>query len=1192
MSSESSSVANLKKQIDEIAEINIESSQNVSDLLADINLLSPKSNSSPTSPNESDDHLLDFLDDSELCNETPKSHKYINSFSPQEGSSFALSSSNSNVNSPNSANIDHESDVNSFLTAFNTKYDLAACSLFDVLDLIDSLLSNSSKKQKKNEEEKRQKSAADEIIQNNNMASIKNENNALRSKLDEATNSMKDAQHLIQTLEQQVENLKSTNSFLQKSNDSLQNDISNLQNSLNSIHSLMENQLDDLSTLGSQRSELIEITKKQDALIQQYDQTSKSIQQTIQQQIQNNQLKQEKSAALEENQNNLQNKKRTEDELYNIMSSLIRIVDDSQLNNELSDNIHSIRDNSQLRLNERIINIINNVIEFASIKNEKCDQYTKEHQKALNSQITLRKKCIEILTLFEEELNFLQNLSHSSDLQSIVFNAGKKSTSPLMTEDIRSELIRQCASLGTFVEETIGIITLEKFEESFEVPDGIEGTHIFDLLQSSQAADSLSKLFENFDNENIEVRELFDLFSAQVFINSLLKNHTNELLMRISHCGREISNLRQELDEQATDQEQTDTMKKLIKHFRHRDNKLRRYLSKYIRIPEDTPTNDLVIALLEGYDVQEKSKKNSKNKRETVPLIQENKQLKEDLEHCIKELNQYKTMLANNQNEQNEESLNQIKQLQLKLEECKQNCKELKSQLDSTLEELETLKTSNTEKDLKIEEFASQIEPTEKSHQNALREANERIDFTLCENKKMKQQISSFENTMVKVKKNRQQLGREIDRLKKINMQLTESLDSQHNKMKSEYCSTIRDLTETNEKLTREISNLQSQVQILTAKNQQLSSENATLNIAKKSADLKLRSIDEKINLEKKNLQSQISAQVTAAQVEQSKMINEMNSLIDDVIERLSSLSYSTDPILQSQNTDSQSLSSTNRCACLKHTVSIVEEEFNRARKTQSMYVDLLETVKEAEKLLNIQSPDRLVNEIQLLLSEQSKNDKTLSENEKKVKIDRQELEKLKRDSKKHETEIIQLKQWENWAKRIHRIIHEAEYAHLDSDQLRQALEEALLASVSSRSIFLRVESLRVQKNILMKYDKRFLNSHQSIRPSICPIIAICLCIRRMQKVAGCLPLSISNTESKLNISLKRKSIADRNTDFSIEEDIDININHRPSLSSKKSQSSRKDRETPRKKKSSSKHNQKERNSCKSPLRPLIPMFV
>ena len=150
MSSESSSVANLKKQIDEIAEINIESSQNVSDLLADINLLSPKSTSSPSSTNDNDDHLLDFLDDSELCNETPKSHKYNISLSPPEGSSFALSSSNSNTTSPKSISNDHESDINSFLTAFNTKYDLTACSLFDVLELIDALLANSTKKQKKN----------------------------------------------------------------------------------------------------------------------------------------------------------------------------------------------------------------------------------------------------------------------------------------------------------------------------------------------------------------------------------------------------------------------------------------------------------------------------------------------------------------------------------------------------------------------------------------------------------------------------------------------------------------------------------------------------------------------------------------------------------------------------------------------------------------------------------------------------------------------------------------------------------------------------------------------------------------------------------------------------------------------------------------------------------------------------------
>ena len=363
------------------------------------------------------------------------------------------------------------------------------------------------------------------------------------------------------------------------------------------------------------------------------------------------------------------------------------------------------------------------------------------------------------------------------------------------------------------------------------------------------------------------------------------------------------------------------------------------------------------------------------------------------------------------------------------------------------------------------------------------------------------------------------------------------------------------------------------------------------MSIAKKSADLKLRSIDEKISLEKKNLQSQISAQVTASQVEQSKKLSEMNQLIDNAIERLSSLSYSADP-LTSNNQSNEDSSSTNRGLNLIHVVSTVEEEFNRARKTQSLYVDLLENVKEVEKLLNIQSPDRLVSEIQSLLSEQSKNYNVLSENEKKVKSDRLELERLKRESKKCEFQIIQLKQWENWARRIHRIIHEAEYAHLDSDQLRQALEEALLASVSSRSISLRLDSLRIQKNILQRFDKRFLNGHHNIRPSICPIIAICLCIRRMQKHAGCLPLSITNTDTKINISLKRKFVNDRNIDLNLDDDIDIDSDHRPTISLKKSLNTRKDRETPRKKRSSSRHNQSEKSSCKSPLKPLIPMFV
>lgn len=1095
-STESSSVSNLQKQIDNIAEVDIESSHNASDLLMDLNLSAQKSDMH--SSNQSDEQILNLLSDSQFNEGTPKSHKYDNSFSP-DGSSFGFSLMNSNSNSPQSITSDHNSDIDSFLTAFNTKYNLAACTLFDVLDLIDSLLSNTEKEEK---EVDNKPSKLEDIINNHDYSILKKENANLRTKLDEATNSMKGAQGLIQTQEQQISNLKSTISALEKSNNSLQNDVTKLQQSLQSIHGLMENQLDDLSKLGSQRSELMNLTKLHESIIHKYDQI-----------IQDNQLQNKSIEQKSERKSAISNidevNKKLKDEHNSIICSFIQTIHDSQLPESILNQIHSIKDMVKMPLKDRLNNIAKKIIEYALVSNDKFQQVIQQNEKNNNTQQVLHKKCREILSMFEEELNFLQNLSHSTDLQSIVFNKAATGTAAILDEDAKAELIKHCAELGRFVEETIGELSLHKFESSFDLPDGIESTGIFDLLQPANMADKLTNIFDHLDKENLEARQVFDLFSAETFINTLLKNHINELLIRISQYSREVSHLRQELDDKLAEQDQIETMRKLIKYFKHRDSKLKRFLSQYTEVSEDDDSFDLIVSLLGDNN---ESGKNDK-KKNLFSVLKENEKLRKELNRYEKEINRCQEKI--NQNEETNNST-KLQALESELDDYKSQCQEINTQFKQISAEYDKLKADSTCKDQRIEEFVAQIESAEISHRNAMKEANERIELMSNENKGLKQQINDFENTLSKVKKSRQQLGLEIDRLKKINIQLTESIDAQYVKMKNEYNATVREHTEANDKLTREVSDLKSQVQILTAKNQQLTSENATLNISKKSADLKLRSIDEKLNLEKRNLQSQISAQVAAANIEQSKKVAEMNSFIETIVDRLISFTNQSSPIKYNLN-DKDS----NNKALLNKVLSAVEEELYQGKKSQNLYLQLLEEVESAEKLLNIQSSNQLLEAIQNILSEQSKNGRELSENERKSKSEHQELDRLRRDCKRYEQQSIQLKQWENWAKRIHRIVQEVDCTHLDSDQLRLSLEEALLASVSSSAIFLRIDLLRAEKNILQKFDKRMLNTKQNMRSSIRPGIAICLFIRRLQKYAGCLSFSISNTDAKLAMTKK-----------------------------------------------------------------------
>ena len=74
---------------------------------------------------------------------------------------------------------------------------------------------------------------------------------------------------------------------------------------------------------------------------------------------------------------------------------------------------------------------------------------------------------------------------------------------------------------------------------------------------------------------------------------------------------------------------------------------------------------------------------------------------------------------------------------------------------------------------------------------------------------------------------------------------------------------------------------------------------------------------------------------------------------------------------------------------------------------------------------------------------------------------------------------------------------------------LRQTLEEIILNTISSRSTLGKMEILRQEKRLMTKYEPRFLNlSSNSNLNSITPLLIVITAIKRLQKLAGCVPIS------------------------------------------------------------------------------------
>jgi hypothetical protein len=164
--------------------------------------------------------------------------------------------------------------------------------------------------------------------------------------------------------------------------------------------------------------------------------------------------------------------------------------------------------------------------------------------------------------------------------------------------------------------------------------------------------------------------------------------------------------------------------------------------------------------------------------------------------------------------------------------------------------------------------------------------------------------------------------------------------------------------------------------------------------------------------------------------------------------------------------------------------------------------------------------------------------ERKLADMEKKAKQDRQEFEQARREVKKSEEQVLALRLWESWGQRLHRVVHEVEAAELKGKDLRLVLEESLLSSVAHRSVSMRLDSLRCQKQFFVKFDRKMLMVKQPLRGGLRPLMIISFFVRRMQKFSGHLPMAISlHTESdtltRLSLETPRKRRSKSATKYS-----------------------------------------------------------
>ncbi|OHS94531.1 hypothetical protein TRFO_39299 [Tritrichomonas foetus] len=1193
-SSTSSSIQRLKEKIDAQSDFDFDSSQNVSELLGSMNaFLSPSSNptfSSPTisSQNDEDEHLLDFLNDSQIdlnfdsnfFQTTDSNFNYLSSTPPKIVTknknkykskrniikqNIKSNVNNSNKNSkydldlqenamikklPYNSNVisDHANEyeeISNFIDTFNSRFNLKAVDLNDVLDMVEMMKSsqiienaqlkmNSVKKQNNHylNESFNQKFQTQQI----KISQLQNERDDLQSKLSEAHNQISSLQNQISSLQNQINNMKNTNNSIMETNKAQQNDISNLHLSLKSVHEIVEQQIKDISNLSEQNTKLFDVMNKLETINQIYDNLYMSTTSQIQQLQQK--LKRQENFTNQKQLDYSQPKNGNDytDEFYSSMCSAVLMVDNC-LPHDIVDQIHMIRDDSEKSPKDRLLLIIKSIVSSLTLYIENLNQKDKQFLQMKEQSKKYHRKCCDVLSMYEEELVFLQTLTHSTDLQSAVFSHKGISGPIMLNDNCKMELIRQCAILGGFVEETIGCISSEEnFKENFECPEYIDPMNVFKLLQQSSMESKLLNILSRIDDssDNLEIRELFDILAAQVYINEVLKNYSTELQVRISQNGRDILMLRQEIennkkqdpkqaidfnssnisyDSSSVNDQKCKTLSKLVKKYQHREKRLKRFISKYVEMNDDSNIVDVITGMITQMIEQlQASQTLSLNSSQQLSNQQiEESKLRAEVEKLQTEAKELESKYFEEKNKSKQKEAEKhtnpkidvrietlSKEFQQQLDNFRVKLQEVQNQSQNWQNEVQKLNNILSQKDKHIEELNTENSSNKSSYEMSLSDVKARLDSSISTIKSLTQEIKQYEIVLEKAKKQRPKMMKEIERLHSENKSLTETLNQQNSLIKDEYESKIKSLSD-------EIEAKQSELSSLIAKNQQLSSDVATLSMEKKSFELKINTLEKRIDIEKQNIIAQFSAKSNASQVELSQQINNLKSQIYDAIEHLSQFITIT-----SDDTKNDDQHSTDN---LHSIVMKIENEFTRTRNIQKLYIEMLDDITQVQKLLSLGSSEKVASHVKEVLLIQESNQNLHNEIIRKAKQDKLEIDRLKKSLNKYESQCSSLKHWENWARRIYRVIHESDVQQLNNDELRLNLEEALLSSVSHKSTLLRIESLRAQKNILLKFDNSIIQSSKFVKPTLHSLIAILIFVRRSQIQAGCLPLPIHHQD-------------------------------------------------------------------------------
>ena len=690
----------------------------------------------------------------------------------------------------------------------------------------------------------------------------------------------------------------------------------------------------------------------------------------------------------------------------------------------------------------------------------------------------LKEQNKRLVTYLSNVMHFIDQLANSKDVQSWMIDAGYE-------DDCRPTLVKQCGRIDSFLKQNQLVVDTQPVCSTF-----------------SKFPEYLKEKLREITSDN---RELVLIIQIVCCANEVMRKFGDHLVEQINHLTTDMARLRHELqqtNEETEDQiyEATDAISRKLANEQEKNRRSEAILQNITQILQQGEGSKAVrkcLKILEGAGGEDTELNMASQMQQTInerdAVVEENAAMAKKLhkrKEAVKKLGDEVVRMESEIHEMTselEEKRAANVSLSAQVTELEDENNDLRQTIQAQMEELDKSKESIK---CSLESLGTEYEQKLKQLQEEFNNERERYEAEITAMKKEKKLVR---------REAREQL-RKVQGECDLQTQRSDELRNHFEPLLTDLRNKLKDAR------TAE-SNAQTELRKSELAAKELKADLAAARIDLKMLQMKLTSCEEKMKREKALLDTQARMQLMGAQTEhqthleeqKAKLRAEHHSFLLSVCEKMRQFTDPSAPV-----TDDSVVA----------VLDTALESFYQLGERVHKLADCQKEVDSLREVLGVSDTDTSLVPVVTSLSKQAheyqQTKGQLEEEKKEVSVMLR-----KADAFTHNEKL--LRDWEQWANRVHCLVADSFSSPKSPRALQNALEEIIIGSIGQRHLKRRLEILRIEKNLLKSGLVKSSTITKKTPPTVRALICVAASIHRLQRISGHLKCCLMNPKQREN---------------------------------------------------------------------------